>query len=116
MYDTEHLDLTGSAAAHQAGSSQGANPRPRGHGDDLQHRGVGNGVVTGAGNSTPYTPLPFNQSCSVSRDDGRLNLSHALPPVDFTDFDGSTPKLWFKNCQSYFDISEGENCLYASHW
>jgi hypothetical protein len=36
--------------------------------------------------------------------DDRLQWSHALPQVEFPDFDGSVPKLWIKNCESYFDV------------
>lgn len=33
-----------------------------------------------------------------------FQLNHAIPPVEFPDFDGSSPELWIKNCEDYFDL------------
>lgn len=31
--------------------------------------------------------------------------------MDFPDFDGTSPKLWIKNCESYFDVYTVPNYL-----
>lgn len=61
-------------------------------------------LVTGVKPSSSVPPTTFSLDNSYARDEGRFNLNQALPQVDFPDFDGSTPKLWFRNCESYFDI------------
>jgi hypothetical protein len=49
-------------------------------------------------------PATFSPSNSYARDDEKFDLNQALPQVEFPDFDGSTPKLWIRNYESYFDI------------
>ena len=46
VYDTENLDLTGSTMVSLSTKPYGATSRPSGHGDEHDHRGLGNGVVT----------------------------------------------------------------------
>jgi hypothetical protein len=52
VYDTEHIDLTGSTTRQLAGANHGL----LGHGDDLHHRGTRNGVVT------TYIPTPVTSA------------------------------------------------------
>lgn len=96
VFDVEHIDLTGSAAANPDGKSLGTNSRPLGHGDAQDHRGTGNGVVTtyvptpvtGAGISNPIPPIPYAipSSTPFALDAAQFHLNHVIPPVDFPDF------------------------------
>lgn len=102
VFDTEHLDLTGSAAPLPTNKPQGVPHRPLGHGDAQDHRGSVNGVVTtfiptpvtGAKNSNDLSPVPFTMCGAYPVDTGQMQFNHAVPPVDFPDFDGSSPKLF----------------------
>jgi len=105
VYDTENLDLTGSTMVSPSTKPYGATSGPSGHGDENDHRGLGNGVVTtlvptpvtGARTSQPLTPTTFPNMT-------QFYLNHALPPAEFPEFDGSCPKLWIKKCNNYFDM------------
>lgn len=63
IYDTEEIDLTASSSKHSAGTNHG----PLGHGNALQHRGDGNGVVT--------TLIPTPVTCAKPSDPSSLQLS-----------------------------------------
>jgi hypothetical protein len=46
--------------------------------------------------------FPLGHACSLEF--AQYHLNHALPTMEFPDFDGSSPKLWFKKCNNYFDM------------
>jgi hypothetical protein len=108
VFDTEHPDLTGSSSPSTAIKPYGAHSRPSGHDDDHDHRGLGNGVVTtliptpvtGAKHSQILTPPIF---AAYSPDMNQFYLNHAIPLMEFPEFDGSCPKLWIKKSNNYFD-------------
>jgi hypothetical protein len=114
VFDVEHFDLTGSSKKPKVENSPGTETRPLGHGDAQQHWGHGHGVVTtliptpvtGAGNSNSLSLIPFALPLSNADpiDMGQLHMNHVIPPVDFPNFDGSSPKLWVKNCENYFEL------------
>ena len=54
-------------------------------------------MVIGAKTSQTLTSIAFP-------DMAQFYLNHALPPVEFLEFDGSCPKLWIKKCNNYFDM------------
>jgi hypothetical protein len=107
VFDAERPDLTGSTSTPLKETS-----RPLGHGSAQDHRGFGNGVVTtliptpvtGAKDSDTLSPVPFILGSPYQVDASQYPLNHAIPPVEFPDFDGSSPKLWVKNCENYFDL------------
>ncbi|CAD6268793.1 unnamed protein product [Miscanthus lutarioriparius] len=99
------------APTHQGASSSQAAFGPCGHGVAHCHRRVGSGVgvtlepppVKGEPPTPPISPHGhashhFNSCC------GHHNFSHNLPQLDFPKFNGSNPKLWIKQCESYFDL------------
>lgn len=112
VFDTEHLDLSGSPAILASTKPYGVSFGLVGHGVETSNRGSGNGVVTTPvptpiiGMRTPKTlilmALPFVHP--YTSDMSYYHLNHALPPVEFPEFDGSSPKLWIKKCNNYFDI------------
>lgn len=112
VFDVEHIDLIGSASAHLNDSHHGEPTQPLGHGDAQYHRGSGNGVVTtfipspvtGEKDSHTFSPVPLVLSRPYHFDAGQIQFNHAVPPVEFPDFDGSSSKLWVKNCENYFDL------------
>lgn len=114
VFDVEHFDLTGSSKKPKVENSPGTETGPLGHGDAQQHRGHGHGVVTtlvptpviGAGNSNSLSLIPFALPLSNAYhvDVGQLHMNHVIPLVDLPDFDGSSPKLWVKNCENYFEL------------
>jgi hypothetical protein len=114
VFDVEHLDFTESATANLGGKLFGTKSRSLGHGDAHDHWGTGNGVVTtlvptlviSAGTSNPIPPISYALPLSTPYpvDATQLQLNHVIPPVDFPDFDGSSPKLWIRNCENYFEL------------
>jgi hypothetical protein len=74
----------------------------------LSHQGFGLGFlapfvptqVTGAKDSDTFSPIPITWPVDASQ----YHLNHAIPPVDFPNFDGTAPKLWIKNCENFFDL------------
>jgi hypothetical protein len=87
-------------------------------GPGVQH---GYGRVGSGGNATLKPPLvkgeptgapiahsdhPHCSSCSGHHNycSGHPNFHHAMPHQDFPKFDGTSPKLWIKRCDSYFDL------------
>jgi hypothetical protein len=85
---------------------------PSVHGDETILRGLGNVVVTtliptpvtGARNTKTLTPVAFPLGHACSPEFAQYHLNHALPTVEFPDFDGSSPKLWIKKRNNYFDM------------
>jgi len=81
------------------------------HGKGNLHRGSEFGVVytaipqpapvTGATNplNSPTLNLPGSEHRGLT-----LDLNAAMPQFSFPKFDGSNPKLWIKNCETFFDI------------
>jgi len=110
VFDTEHLNLTGSATTDLPGKPCGATSGPSGHGDETIHQGSGNGVVTtliptpvtGVRNTKTLTPVAFPLGHAYSPEFTQYHLNHALPTVEFPEFDGSSPKLWIKKVQQLF--------------
>ncbi|CAO2152912.1 unnamed protein product [Urochloa humidicola] len=109
VFHTEHLDFTKPAAAHLAASSPQAASGQFCHAEDEHHRGFGQGVVT------PLAPTPVKGTKhvwnlhGVTRDglnSVASNFSAALPHMPFPTFDGTSPKMWKKKCETYFDIYE----------
>ncbi|CAD6339885.1 unnamed protein product [Miscanthus lutarioriparius] len=112
VFDTEHLNVTGSATTDLPSKPCGVTSGPSGHGDETIHRGSGNGVVTtliptpvtGVRNTKTLTPVAFPLGHAYSPEFTQYHLNHALPTVEFPEFDGSSPKLWIKKCNNYFDM------------
>jgi hypothetical protein len=112
VYDTEQLDLTGSGMVSPFAKPYGAPSGPSGHSEEHDHRGLGNGVVTtliptlviGARPTRTLTPVAFPLGHTYTPDMAQFYLNHALPPMEFPEFDGSCPKLWIKKCNNYFDM------------
>jgi hypothetical protein len=101
VFDTQHLDLSESVAAHLAGKLFGATSGPSGHDKEHGHRGVGNGVVTtiilapvtDARNSRTLSSVPFSLGGFCGSNAGQFQFNHTLPHVKFPEFDGSSVKL-----------------------
>lgn len=96
VFDTQHLNIPQSAAPPFVKStSRDAGPSDRG--DEHGHRGLEHGVVTtfvptpvtGAKHSATLSPVPFNIGSALLTDVGQLSVNHALPLVEFPDFDGT---------------------------
>jgi hypothetical protein len=108
VFDTEHPNLARSTPTDLLGKTTG----PSGHDDETILRGSGNGVVTiliptpvtGARNTKTLTPVAFPLGHACSPEFAQYHLNHALPTVEFPDFDGSSPKLWIKKRNNYFDM------------
>jgi hypothetical protein len=105
IFHGEPSDLTKSTTTHQSVASSEDPQLPMGAGVDMSNRGNGNGVVT------TFVPTPvkgahtFPQT-SVPHADSQLyfDMNKAMPQFDFPKFDGKHPKLWKKQCESYFDV------------
>lgn len=116
VFDTEHLDFTKSklTAAHLAATSLEAASGPERHYFAHAHRGPGHGVVTtlvpspviGAKMLPNLTPIPFSLAGASNMDTsyGSPNLNALLPQLDFSSFDGSSPKIWIKKCENFFEV------------
>jgi hypothetical protein len=112
VFDAQHLNLSGHAAAHLAGGSDNTPTGLDARGDEHGHRGLGNGVittfvptpVTGAKPSLNLSSVAYTPGSSTVTIATPFQFNHATPPVDFREFDGSCPKLWIRNCESYFDV------------
>lgn len=82
VFDVEHLNLTGSAAASSADKSHETPHRQLGHGDAHDHWGSGNGVVTtfiptlvtGAGISNSLSLGPFVMGSPYSVDASQFSV------------------------------------------
>lgn len=114
-FATEEIDLTKSTAPASSVTSSGANSGPAvGHGSALHHRSSGNGVVTtflpppviGAKSKSGLYSAPYfvHESLWHHALHHPANLHSAIPPMEFPKFDGTNPKLWKKDCESYFEI------------
>lgn len=104
-FDTEYIDLTKPVAAHLAATSTEATSRLLGHGSAIDHQGTDNGVVTTIVPS-PAKGAPKFPSVTAHSYDSQSNfhMNSAMPQLDFPKFDGMSPKLWQKHCESYFDV------------
>ncbi|CAD6220663.1 unnamed protein product [Miscanthus lutarioriparius] len=115
----DHGDPSASASTKVPGSAHLEPPPPRAasrsidHGEEHTHRGVGFGVVytttpepapvIGAPNSPNLPALQFgSMGCTPSG--LALNWNSAIPPFEFPKFDGSDPKLWIWNSETFFDL------------
>jgi hypothetical protein len=117
---TPQLDGLGSASlkvpgsAHLDPSSSKAAPGPIGHGIETHHRSNGSGVVY----TTTHKPPPVNGTkhgfCHTHSDfdfwhhascGACSHMNPAMPQLDFPKFDGTSPKLWIKRCDTYFDLN-----------
>ncbi|CAD6253442.1 unnamed protein product [Miscanthus lutarioriparius] len=85
------------------------------HGKGSTHRGASFGAVyTVAPNPTPVTgamklpktpPIAYNLDDSVPRDWLIYTPVHPpIPSIEFLTFDGSNPRLWIKNCETFFEL------------
>jgi len=105
-------------SAHLEPTPCGATSGPCGHRQEDHHRSVGHGMVyatldpppvTSAKNLHQLTPTPFNFDGSASRDHVCQPFpASAIPQFSFPKFDGSNPRLWVTQCETYFDV-------YATH-
>jgi hypothetical protein len=114
VFDTEHIDLTKSSTAHLVQSPSGAASGHFGHGDEMNHRGFGCGVVTTV-TLAPVTGAKFTSDPSsvpfYSTNFGSFNPMVAsspwgsgLPHIEFPQFDGHSQKMWKQKCESYFEL------------
>jgi hypothetical protein len=60
--------------------------------------------VIGAKDSDNLSPVPFVLGSLYHVDASQFQLNRAIPPVEFPNFDGISPKLWIKNYENYFDL------------
>lgn len=116
VFQHEGIDLTKPAAIHLTALPFGAASGQFGHDNDPHHRGIGYGVVTtiapppvkGMSAALDMTPVSFSLSSYANFPGNstvpRVNLSANLPQISFPEFDGRSPKLWKKKCETYFDI------------
>ena len=116
VFQHEDIDLTKPMVAHLTAPPTGAASGPNGHHDDFIHRGTGHGVVTtivptpfkGANNALNITPVPFTLGgiahASSDSSVSLMNMHAALPQLPFPEFDGSSPRLWRKKCETYFEL------------
>jgi hypothetical protein len=119
VFDVQHLCLPISAIAHPVSKPIVTHYGSIDHGDKHSHRGVGNGVVTsiiptpviGVRHSATLTHALY---CWQLYTASQLLVNHALPLVEFPDFDGSSPKVGFRSmkitsrCMLYLIISSLE--------
>lgn len=104
MFNEQHLNLSGHVATHLVGGSDSTPTGLDACGDEHGHLDLGNGVVTtfvptpvtGVKPSLIFSPVAYTLGSSA--------VTAATPLVDFPEFDGSCPKLWIRNCESYFDV------------
>ena len=116
---SEPLSSTGAASlvsgsAHLVPSLFGATPGPKGHCEELHHRSAGFGgvyafpdppPVTGTMNLTKSSSDFVLGGGSVPSDwQARALLSAAMPDFPFAKFDGTNPKLWIRNCETFFEV------------
>lgn len=104
MSDPAHLGSTPSEVASG----------PYGHRCEHWRQGIGFGVVhtilepsPGTGADATHNPPPVTCPFGTSACCGHHIHSavHApLPDLDFPKFDGSNPRLWVKQCETFFDI------------
>lgn len=103
-----------SGSAHLEPSLFGATLGPSGHGDEHHHQSAGFGAmyttltqppVTSAMTFTKPPPISVGLDDSVPGDRRFIPLPNsAIPNFDFPKFDGSNPRLWIKNCETYFKV------------
>lgn len=76
-------------------------------------REVGNGQVTtvvptpsgGEKPSATSVVMPqFYYGAPMYADASHMPLNHPLPFMEFPEFDGSSPKVWVRNAENYFDM------------
>jgi hypothetical protein len=105
IFHGETFDLTKSATPHQPVASSEDPQLPIGIGVEMSNRGIGNGVVT-TFMPTPVKGAPTIPQTSVPHADSQLyfDMNKAMPQFEFPKFDGKHPKLWKKQCESYFDV------------
>lgn len=100
-----------STTAHLVVPSKEATSGPKGHRVEEHHRGSGFGVVYTSPDPPPVTgaknhhQFPFNSSDTMHRDRSwQSMLNHAIPPINFPQFEGANPKLWIHRCEAFFDL------------
>ncbi|CAO2143691.1 unnamed protein product [Urochloa humidicola] len=102
------------SSAHLEDPAAAEAPGPNGRRDELGHRGRGAGVVTtlvpspitGANKFSNLTPVPFQgyDNSDTVKANSSSSYNSALPQLEFPKFDGASPKLWIRRCESYFDV------------
>ncbi|CAO2144897.1 unnamed protein product [Urochloa humidicola] len=112
VFHSEHPDFSKPAAAHLAATSSQAASGHNCQGDGEKHRGSGQGVVTtlvptpvkGANAYSEFTPMNFSMKTVMDNLSTASPINAAVPQLSFPVFDGSSPKVWKKKCETYFDI------------
>lgn len=92
-------------APHQeARPSAPSGERPNGHRIDMNHRGVGGGIL-GSHPPHPVTSTSPPPSLELSLD-SRPGSSRPpyLPKMEFPKFNGENPRLWVDRCETYFEL------------
>lgn len=110
-------------SAHLEPSLLRATSGPRGHREEHPHRSTGFGVVyttltpppvTGTENLMKPISTSNGSSDSAGRDRCIASLiNSAMPNMSFPQFDGSNPRLWIKNCETYFEVYEVDFYLWV---
>jgi hypothetical protein len=92
----------------------GAMPRPKGHREELHHRSAGFGRVY-----TFLDPPPITGTMNITKSSSDFILGGGSVPSDwqacallsvamldlpFPKFGGTNPKLWIRNCETFFEV------------
>jgi len=83
-----------------------------GHSMSSDHRGIGAGVVTTlVPPPVKGTPISHNYSPASNHDTPRVGsllrnptFASVIPQVNFSRFDGTNPRIWKKQCESFFNL------------
>jgi hypothetical protein len=103
-------------SAHLEPTPIGVTSGPSGHREEPNHRSDGFGVVyttldppsiTGAMNHTNPPRIKFEYDDFASDGQHTKPLHNlAMSDIPFPKFDGTNPKLWIKNYETFFDVYE----------
>ena len=101
-------------STHLESSLSEATLGPNGHREEPHHRSAGFGMVytvqdppsvIGTMNLAKPSLDFMLGGGSVSSDwQARALLSGAMPNLPFPKFDGTNPKLWIRNCETFFEV------------
>jgi hypothetical protein len=114
VFDVGDLRIPPRPQASEVFKSASTSPRDEGTSEDAPSRDEGNGLVftvaptpvNGENTSNSLTAMqPFYFGYPVfPTPTGQLPVNHVVPLMEFPEFDGTSPKVWVRNAETYFEL------------